>query len=321
MTMRTQQQPIGSGFGPATTAEEVIAGHDLSGKVAIVTGGGSGLGLETVLRLAQAGAQVVVPARTMAKAAQALDGIPGIELAPLELSDRASVQTFAAGFLASGRPLHMLVNSAGIMAVPLARDADGREMQFAANHLGHFRLTRALWPALVRAQGARVVSLSSRGHFHGGVDFDDIDFTVRDYDPVVAYAQSKSADALFAIGVDDRGRDRGIRAFSVHPGSIITPLSSHLPIEVFHQYGAIDAEGRPVIDPANDKKTVPQGAATQLWCAVAPELDGLGGVYCEDCDVAVATPAESEEHRGVKPWAADPVLAERLWAVSEDWSR
>ncbi|MGF7150748.1 NAD(P)-dependent dehydrogenase (short-subunit alcohol dehydrogenase family) [Sphingomonas zeicaulis] len=318
--MQTPQQPIGSGFGPATTAEKVIAGHDLSGKVAIVTGGGSGLGLETVRRLAGAGAQVVVPARTMVKARDALAGVAGVEIAPLELGDRASIEAFAAAFLASGRPLHMLINSAGIMAVPLARDADGHEMQFVANHLGHFRLARALWPALVRAEGARIVSVSSRGHFYGGIDFDDVDFTARDYDPVAAYAQSKSANALFAIGVDDRGRAEGIRGFSVHPGSIITPLSSHLPIKVIRRYGAVDDEGRPVIDPENDKKTIAQGAATQVWCAVSPQLDEMGGVYCEDCDVAAATSAESDVHRGVKPWAADPALADRLWALSEAWS-
>lgn len=315
--MTTPQQPIGSGYGAATTAAQIVEGMDLSGRLAIVTGGSAGLGLETTRQLAQAGASVVVPARDPARAAKALAGLANVRIAALDLSDSESVAAFVDGFGATGQACHVLINSAGIMATPFARDARRNEMQFSANHLGHFQLVQGLWPALERAGGARVVTLSSRGHFYAPVDFEDPNFERRPYDPIIAYAQAKTACALFAMGIDARGRDRGIRAFSVHPGGIVTGLSAHLGDDIKRQFGAIDEAGRPVIDPVNDKKTVEQGAATQLWCAVSPQLEGLGGVYCEDCDIAVPSPAESEVRRGVKPWAHDAVQAEALWDMSE----
>ncbi|MBK3732310.1 SDR family NAD(P)-dependent oxidoreductase [Azospirillum brasilense] len=313
------QTPIGSGFGPATTTAEAIRGIDLGRRVAIVTGGYSGIGLETTRALAEAGATVIVPARDSVRAAAALTGLDRVELESLDLADAASVAAFAGRFRASGRPLSILVNSAGVMATPLHRDADGREGQFATNHLGHFRLTLALWPALLSAGaagGARVVSVSSRGHQIAGVDFDDLDFARRPYDKWIAYGQSKTANALFAIALDRRGREHGVRAFSLHPGQILTELARHLTAAEIAGFDALDAEGRPRIDPSRGMKTVAQGAATSVWCATSPRLDGLGGLYCEDCDVAPVHSAATGR-RGVHPWAADDALAERLWSVSE----
>jgi len=315
--MSSNQSPLGSAFGAASTAADVISGHDLRGRNAIVTGGGAGLGLEAVRQLATAGAHVIVPARSPERAEAALAGIANVRVAKMDLADANSIEAFASEIVRAGEALHLLINSAGIMATPFERDGRGNEMQLSANHLGHFQLARALHGKLAAANGARIVAISSRGHFFGGVDFDDPNFVSRAYDPMLAYAQSKTANALFALGADQRWSRDGIRAFSVHPGGILTGLSKHFPIEVIREYGAIDEEGKPVIDPANDKKTVEQGAATQLWCAVAPELEGRGGVYCEDCDIAVPSPADSEIRRGVKPWASDPELADRLWDLSE----
>lgn len=313
------QAPIGSGFGPATTASEVVRGLDLSGRVAVVTGGYSGIGLETTRALAEAGATVVVPARDRVKAASALVGLDRVELETLDLADATSVAAFAGRFRASGRPLSILVNSAGLMATPLHRDAQGREGQFATNHLGHFRLTLALWPALLAAGGARVVSVSSRAHQIAGVDFDDVDFQRRPYDKWIAYGQSKTANALFAVALDRRGRDHGVRALSLHPGQILTQLARHLTPAEIAGFDALDENGRPRIDPSRGMKTVAQGAATSVWCATSPQLDGLGGVYCEDCDVATVYAGETGR-QGVHPWAADDALAERLWHLSEKLS-
>ncbi|MFI6559619.1 oxidoreductase [Streptomyces sp. NPDC050534] len=324
--MTTAQQPLPSGFGAAATAEEVIKGVDLTGKVAVVTGGYSGIGLETARVLRSAGAEVVVPARDEERARAALKDVPGAEVAHLDLLDPASIDAFAEKFLASGRPLHILVDSAGIMATPaLTRDARGYEVQFATNHLGHFQLVKRLWPALTAAGGARVVSVSSRGIRFAGVDFDDLHFEHRAYEPFVAYGQSKTANALFAVELDRRGRGEGVRAFSVHPGTIIdTGLAKHLTAEAIRAAGAVDAEGRPVRDAARQMKTVPQGAATGVWCATSPQLAGLGGVYCENSDISPLVTPEGEaawragaEIPGVLPYAVDPEAAARLWDVSE----
>ncbi|MFJ3307103.1 oxidoreductase [Streptomyces sp. NPDC086549] len=323
--MTTAQQPLPSGFGPASTADDVIKGIDLTGKVAVVTGGYSGIGLETARVLRAAGAEVVVPARDVARARAALREVDGAEVEPMDLIDPASVDAFAGRFLASGRPLHILVNSAGIMATPLTRDARGYESQFATNHLGHFRLVARLWPALVAAGGARVVPVSSRGIRFSPVVFDDLHFEHRPYEPFLAYGQSKTANALFAVELDRRGRAEGVRAFSVHPGMIIdTGLAKHLSEEALRAAGALDDRGRPVRDPARQFKTVPQGAATGVWCATSPQLDGLGGVYCENVDISPLVTADEEaEWRsgsalpGVLPYAVDPEAAARLWEVSK----
>jgi len=218
--MRTPQAPLHSGFGPLTTAREALGPRRLDGRVAVVTGGYVGVGLETTRVLAEAGATVIVPARTAEKARSAISAIDRVELESLDLFDPASIDAFAKRFLASGRPIHILVNNAGVMATPLRRDARGFESQLATNHLGHFQLTARLWPALLRAGGARVVSLSSRAHVRSAVDFDDPHFERRPYDKWAAYGQSKTANALFAVALDGRGQPRGIRAFSVHPGAV-----------------------------------------------------------------------------------------------------
>lgn len=322
--MNTPQAPIGSGLGAATTAQEAIQGIDLSGKVAIVTGGYAGLGLETVRALVSAGAQVVVPARDMAKAKAALADLPEVTVEPMDLIDPASVDAFAERFLASGAPLHLLINNAGIMAAPLVRDPRGYESQFATNHLGHYQLTVRLWPALKKAQGGRVVALSSRGHRFAPVNFEDPHFERRAYDRWVAYGQSKTANVLFAVHLDALGKADGIRAFSVHPGGIITDLARHMSKEELDASGYLDAEGRPIINPARDMKSPPQGAATTVWAATSPQLEGMGGVYCENCDIAALTDGGASTSGdlilpfGVLPWAIDPVSAERLWRLSED---
>lgn len=314
--MNTRQIPITSPFGAASTAREVLCGIDLSGCVAIVTGGYSGIGLETVRALAAAGAKVVVPARSCAKAKNALGDLPNVSLAPLDLSDPASIDAFAARFLREHDALHLLINNAGLISYTLERDRRGYEVQFATNHLGHFQLTARLWPALTR-QGARVVSVSSRGHAAGPVDFDDINFENRPYDPYVAYGQSKSANALFAVWLDRLGQKQGVRAYSVHPGGMIeSGFSRNMSAADKVASGYLDSQGKPIIDPANNKKTLKQGAATSVWCATSPSLANLGGVYCEDCNVAPLVAGNAMELPGVRPWAIAADLAERLWTLS-----
>ncbi|MDR1462127.1 MAG: SDR family NAD(P)-dependent oxidoreductase, partial [Azoarcus sp.] len=221
--MLSPQQPIGSGFNAASTTHDVIAGIDLRGKTAIVTGGYSGLGLETTRILAAAGAEVVVPARDRRKAEEALKGIYGVRIEAMDLIDPASIDSFAGRFLASGRPLHILVNNAGVMALPtLTLDSRGFECHFAINHLGHFQLSTRLLPALRAASGARVVSVSARAHQVSDVVFDDPFFQHRKYEPMHGYGQSKTANILFALGLDAREARHGVRAFSLHPGSIVS---------------------------------------------------------------------------------------------------
>ena len=306
--MTSEQKPLKSGFGSKTTAREVLAGHDLTGRIAIVTGGYSGVGLETTRALAEAGATVVVPARSEEKARAALAAIPRVELEKLDLIDPASIDAFAKRYLDSGRPLDILINNAGIMAPPLERDSRGYESQFATNHLGHFQLTARLWPVLKRAKNARVVSVSSAGIRFGGVDSDDPNFERRPYDKWKAYGQSKTANALFAVALDERGQVDSIRAFSVHPGRIATDLARYLS----DKERAIGGE----------YKTTEQGAATSVWCATSPQLDGMGGVYCLDVDIAEVVSefmleGVGQQLTGVLPWAVNPDFAEQLWCLSE----
>jgi NAD(P)-dependent dehydrogenase (short-subunit alcohol dehydrogenase family) len=321
--VRTTQAPIHSGFGPATTAREVLEGIDLNGKVAIVTGGYSGIGLETTRALAEAGATVIVPARTPDKARKALNAIPRVEQSRLDLLDPGSVDGFASEFLASGRSLHILINNAGIMATPLTRDARGYESQFSANHLGHFQLTARLWPVLRNTHGARVISLSSRGHQRAGIDFDDPQFERRAYDRWQAYGQSKTANVLFAVELDRRGEASGIRAFAVHPGAILTDLGRHMTDEELRSYGiSPDSRlsilaGKSVAE-GGDFKTLEQGAATSVWCATSPQLARMGGIYCQDVDVAPILQEPAASNVGVRPYAIDPGAAERLWTLSEE---
>lgn len=323
--IRTPQQPLGSGYGATTTAAEIMQGVNLSGKTAIVTGGYAGIGLGTVRALTDAGATVIVPARTPEKARQNLAGIPNVEQGYMDLMDPESIDAFAKGFLASGRSLDLLINNAGIMAPPLERDARGYESQFSANHLGHFQLTARLWPALLASGAARVVELSSRGHQYGPVDFDDPNFERRPYDRWGGYGQSKTANILFAVALDRLGAAHGIRAFAVHPGGIITDLARHMTVEEMAPYGItpeILASGtipdRLLVSHGGDLKTVEQGTATTLWAATSPQLAGKGGVYAEDGDLAAVRTPETTDRYGVAPYAIDPENAERLWTLSED---
>jgi len=326
VTALRDQEPIqDTPFDAASTAEQVAAGVDLTGKVAVVTGGHSGIGRETTRVLRARGAHVVVPVRDPAKAAGMLDGVGGVggvEIDRLDLVDPESVDAFADRFLASGRPLDILVTSAGIMGVPLTRDARGHESHFATNHLGHFRLTARLSPALAR--GARVVSVSAAAHRLSPVVFDDIDFERREYQPMLGYGQSKTANILFALELNRRG----IQAFSVHPGSIVdTNLSAWATPEALRAMKLVDDDGKPVIDPYAGKKNVQQGASTSVWCAVSPQLDGVGGVYCLDNNIAPVAGESGHDASshgttevptaGVSPHAIDPAAAVRLWELSE----
>jgi len=317
------QQTINSGFTAASTAEEVIKGIDLSGKVVIVTGGYSGIGLETTRVLRNAGAKVIVPARDLEKATIALKTMPDAEIMHMDLMDPASVDAFAEQFLAKGLSLHILVNSAGIMAIPLTRDARGYEAQFATNHLGHFQLTARLWPALVKADGARVISVSSWGHRQSPVIFEDPNFNHRPYDRMSAYGQSKTANILFALELDARGKQYGIRAFAVHPGGIVsTDLKRYFSEEELRTFGVIDEQGDVILDPERQLKTVEQGASTSVWCAASPQLDSLGGVYCENNTISPLVSGEPNIQVGSRPmgvmsYAVDPDAAKRLWTLSE----
>jgi NAD(P)-dependent dehydrogenase (short-subunit alcohol dehydrogenase family) len=311
------QKPLGSGFQATSTAAEVIQGIDLTGKIAIVTGGNAGIGLETTKVLAAAGATVIVPARDTEKAKSNLLGVPHTELEAMDLADPESINAFAGKFLASGRPLHLLINNAGIMWVPLRRDSRGIESQLAVNYLGQFQLAAALWPALKKANGARVVNVSSHGHHFAPFHFEDPNFIKRDYETLQAYGQSKTASNLFALELDRRGRDFHVRAFSLHPGSIGgTELAREAPLELFIQMGFCDAEGNILPEVLASLKTIPQGAATTVWCATSPLLADIGGVYCEDVDVAEL--ASDGQNSGVQPYSLDETNAKRLWAWSEE---
>jgi NAD(P)-dependent dehydrogenase (short-subunit alcohol dehydrogenase family) len=317
----TEQKPLPSGLGARTTAEEALGGADLRGKVAIVTGGHAGLGLETTRVLSKAGATVLVGSRDTRKAQMAVAKLKNVEISELDLASPASIDRFAAEFLKSNRALDLLINNAGIMATPLTRDERGYELQFSTNHLGHFQLTARLWEALKKAHGARVVELSSRGHSRGSVDLIDPNFEKRPYDKWVAYGQSKSANSLFAIELDRRGQQHGIRAFAVHPGGILTDLLKYMTDEELSAYGISRQNGVAGIPDAakvpERLKTIEEGAATTIWCAVNPQLNGKGGVYCEDCDVAALAPGDSKLNSGVRPWAVDKAAAEALWSLSE----
>jgi NAD(P)-dependent dehydrogenase (short-subunit alcohol dehydrogenase family) len=309
--MTTPQRKTGSAFGARSTADDVLSGIDLTGRTAIVTGGYSGLGLETTRALAAAGARVVVPARRRAAAQEAVGGIHGVETDDLDLSDLGSVRAFAERFLDSGREVDIMIDNAGIMACPETRVGPGWEAQFATNHLGHFALVNHLWPAIARG-GARVVAVSSGAHGITGIRWDDVQFE-RGYDRWQAYGQAKTANVLFAVHLDALGREAGVRAFAVHPGSILTPLQRHLTRSEMVDAGWIDEKGD-LADPSF--KTPEQGAATQVWAATSPDLAGMGGVYCEDCDIA--PPADDMPEGGVHAHATDPEQAARLWALSAD---
>lgn len=311
--MSTAQHKIGSGYDAHSTADDVLAGIDLSGKLAVVTGGYSGLGLETTRALTKAGARVVVPARRPDTAREALAVIDGAEVDTLDLGDLDSVRAFAERFLASGRTIDLMIDNAGIMACPETRVGPGWEAQFATNHLGHFALVNRLWPAIAPG-GARVVSVSSRAHHFSGMRWDDVHWR-QGYDKWEAYGQAKTANVLFAVHLDKLAADQGVRAFALHPGGIHTPLQRHIPKEEMIERGWMDEDGN-IVNPGAFK-TPEQGAATQVWAATSPQLDGMGGVYLEDCDIAEPA-VDGDVSGGVKAWATDPEQAARLWELSAE---
>jgi NAD(P)-dependent dehydrogenase (short-subunit alcohol dehydrogenase family) len=320
----TPQAPIQSGFGMRSSALDVIDGIDLHGKFAVVTGGYSGLGLETVRALVKAGCDVIAPVRSRERAegplkalleeADAAGGNPGdVIIAEMDLSDPASIDALTSSMTDLSRPVDILICNAAIMASPLIRDVRGLELQFATNHVGHFQLARGLWPLLTAAE-ARVVVLSSIGHARSPIVFDDIHFERRAYDKWSAYGQAKTANSLFAVELDRRGQDFGVRAFAVHPGGIMTNLQRHLPQDEMRAMGWIDENG--AINPLF--KTPEQGAATSVWAATSARLDGHGGVYCEDCDIAPLWQTGMAQWSGVRPHAVSPEDAQRLWEVTVD---
>jgi NAD(P)-dependent dehydrogenase (short-subunit alcohol dehydrogenase family) len=325
MSTSNLQQPLHSGFSATSTTHDVIKGIDLTGKTAIATGGYAGIGLETVKTLATAGAEIWVPARDIAKATKSLVGVPGVTVRAMDLMDPLSIDHFAGEFMATGKPLHFLINNAGIMWVPLRRDSRGYESQLATNHLGHFQLTAGLWPALVKAKGARVINVSSFGHQIAPFDFDDPNFEHRNYETLQGYGQSKTANNLFTVELDHRGARFGVRAYSLHPGSVNgTDLGREAPMQLFQQMGTHDKDGNLKTEVAQKLKTIPQGAATTIWCATSTQLNNIGGVYCEDCDVAELDLGQINHQyddpstlRGVKPYAVDAENAKRLWELSE----
>ncbi len=301
-------------FGAETTASEVAEGIDLSGKVALVTGGSSGLGQETARVLAERGAHVILTARDIPKgeavaaAIRASTGNQRVEVEALELASLEQIRAFAERFLARHPALHILVNNAGVMACPPAKTADGFELQFGSNHVGHFLMTCLLVPALRQGAASRVASVSSRGHHMSPVVFDDVQFQRRPYDKWLAYGQAKTANVLFAVGLERRLAPHGVHANALHPGGIMTELSRHLQAEDF-EFLQTRTRGMKF-------KSVEAGAATSVFAATAPELEGRGGLYLEDCHVAAVNDAD-DALDGVKSYALDPQNAERLWELSE----
>ncbi len=301
-------------FGAESTTEAVLEGIDLRGKTILVTGVSAGLGVETARALVAKGARVIGTARDLAKARAATDGVRAaaasggsLELVELDLASLASVRACAEAFLRKAEPLDVIIANAGVMACPEGRTADGFETQFGTNHLGHFAFVCRLVP-LVRS-GGRIVCVSSAGHRFADVDLDDPNFERTTYQPFVAYGRSKTANVLFAKALDDRLRSRGIRATAIHPGGIQTELGRHLTPELRAQISP--PGGAPF-----KFKTVPQGAATQVWAAVVASAAEVGGRYCEDCHVAEVT-ADPAVRGGVRPYALDAKRADALWAKSE----
>lgn len=318
------QHPVGSGFNGISTATEVIKGIDLTGKIAIVTGGNAGIGLETTKVLAAAGATVVVPARDIEKAKKNLDGIPNLEIEAMDLTRPETIDAFAKKFIDSGRPLHLLINNAGIMWVPLQRDSRGIESQLATNYLGQYHLVARLWPALKKANGARVVNVSSYGHQMAPFNFEDPNFEHREYQTLLGYGQSKTASNLFALELDNRAKSFNVSAYSLHPGSIAgTELARDADVELFKQMGFFDEHGNMRPEILANLKTIPQGAATTVWCATSPLLNNIGGVYCEDGDIAALDLGNFGTDnglgtRGVQPYSLDESNAKKLWKLSEE---
>ncbi|KAJ3015925.1 hypothetical protein HKX48_004305 [Thoreauomyces humboldtii] len=326
--MTGQQVPLKTPFTAASTAADVLANVDLTGRQVIVTGGHGRLGSEVTRALVSAGATVTVAARSPEKASQALAGIPGVIFKQLDLTDPVSIEAFAREWNTAGLPLHVLVNNAAVFPGPqIERDANGHEASLSTSHLGHFRLTLALLPALRKAgegeSAARVVNVTSGAARFGGIRWEDPDFRTAGYNVLAAYAQSKRANVLFTVELDRRYRSEGIRVYATHPGVIIGP-GPHSPAKLasYRHQGLVDDDDNTIIDPVAGKKTVEQGAATVVFAATSPLLLGVGGVYLKDSNVAVIDdelkPLTAESVPSDASSAMlDPVDARRLWELSE----
>ncbi|WP_169251973.1 oxidoreductase [Brevibacterium sp. 'Marine'] len=303
-----EQRPIGTGFDASSDVVDVLDGVDLTGKTALVTGGSSGLGAESVKALAAAGARVIAPVRRPGSAptAEEVEEVSGLDLGDLDTVARA-----AEHIAEITSNVNIVITAAGVMATPLRRVGPGWEGQLAVNHLGHFALLARLYP-LLAAQGARVVTYSSSAHHASGIRWDDPHF-LRGYDKWKAYGQSKTATSLFAVGLDARGRGDGVRAFTVHPGKILTGLQRDVPHAEQVAMGWVDEQGKFI---GEGFKTWSQGAATGLWAATAGELEGQGGLFLEDCDVAAVLESGGAMTGGVEPYAVDHAGAEKLWRIS-----
>ena len=313
-----QQRPIDSGFGAKSEPNEILKGIDLSGKVAIVTGGYSGIGLETSRGLKDAGARVIVPSRRTDVAKSELSGIVETEdILEMDLANPASVSSFVNEFLDSGTSLDILINNAAVMACPYMPTKEGWDLQFAVNHIGHFILTKGLLKLISKSSDARIITLSSTGHKLSGIQWNDVHFE-DSYDKWKAYGQSKTAASLLAVEVDQRMKDEGVKTYSVHPGGIFTPLQRHLEKEEMIALGWLGEDGKLSEMAAANFKSTTQGAGTSLWCATSPMLDEISGVYCENCDVAVRQDdGPSARYVGVNDWAVDTDEASKLWDLSE----
>lgn len=311
-----------SEFGFSSTADEVLVDKDLKGRTVLVTGGYSGLGRETARAMAAKGAHIILSGRDATKLSAAADAISEetgakIDTLVCDLAALDSVRKAAAEANDRFEKIDLLINNAGVMACDEAKTADGFEMQFGTNHIGHFLLTNLLMPLIEKGSHQRIVNLSSRGHHFAPVDFDDIHFERRDYDKWVSYGQSKTANVLFAVGLEERLADKGIHSYSLHPGGIMTNLSRHMSEE--DMANLIERIRKNAVERGEQPepfKTIPQGAATTCWAATAAELEGAGGLYCEDCHVA------DEDNKntggGVRSYAIDKDNAERLWTMSEE---
>ena len=311
-----------SDFGFSSTADEVLEGKDLSGRTALITGGYSGLGKETARAMAAKGAHIILSGRDAGKlddAAREIADATGAKVETLvcDLASLESVRVAAKEANERFDKIDLLINNAGVMAPPLERTAEGFELQFGTNHVGHFLLTNLLMPLVEKGDRPRIVNLSSRGHHFDHVHFDDPNYEQRDYEKWAAYGQSKTANILFSVGLEQRLGDRGVHAYALHPGGIQTNLGRHMTEEdMTWMMNRIKKMAEKSGEEPQGFKTIPQGAATTCWVATTDELEGAGGVYCEDCHVA--NQDDEDTTGGVKSYAIDPENADRLWAMSEE---